>query len=165
LAQTYFFRHELEAFFPEAERAIALNPNNPGPLAIAGSSLHYAGDERGIAFVKKAMKLDPFHPTMLNLLIGDYHFEKGEYQEALAAARKVDLPGHFYRPALLAATYAELGRQGEARSAMGELLKLWPGLTAEQWSKQLRKWNYREERIRHMVAALRKAGLPEGTEA
>jgi TolB-like protein/cytochrome c-type biogenesis protein CcmH/NrfG len=161
LAQAYFHRHELEAFFAEAERALALNPNQPPALARLGGLLHYAGNERGIAFVRKAMKLDPLHPTWFNITIADYHFERSEYEEALAAARKVDTPGHFYSPALLAAIYAELGRESEARSALEELLKLWPGLTADQWTEHMRKWNYPDERIRHMVAALRKAGLPE----
>jgi adenylate cyclase len=161
LALVHFFRHELEAFFAEAERALALNPNQPGVLASLGMHLHYAGDERGVAFVRKAMKLDPFHPSSFNNLIADYHFERGEYEEALASARKVDTPSHYYSSALLAAIYAELGRQKEAQSAVEELLELWPGLSAEQWIEQLGRWNYPEERIRHMVAALRRAGLPD----
>jgi tetratricopeptide (TPR) repeat protein len=161
LAGTHFFRHQLDPFKAEAERALALNPNHSVVLASVGTALSYAGDERGIALVRKAMELDPFHPTAFNIVIAEHHFEKIEYEEALLAARKVDQPGHFYTPAVLAAIYAELGRQSEARSAMDELLKLWPGVNTEQWRTQLRKWNYPDQRIQHMVAALRKAGLPE----
>jgi TolB-like protein len=48
LAAVYFHRHELEAFFAETERALALNPNHPLALASLGVYLLYAGDERGI---------------------------------------------------------------------------------------------------------------------
>ena len=34
LATSYFYRHELDAFLAEADRAIALNPNNAGTAAI-----------------------------------------------------------------------------------------------------------------------------------
>jgi tetratricopeptide (TPR) repeat protein len=161
LAQAHFYRHELDAFLAEAERVLELNPNNAGILAMLGDRLHWAGDDRGIVLVERAKTLDPFHPTWLNITFARNHFDKGEYEEALAAARKINLPGHFFGLALLAAIYAELGRQSEARSALGDLLKLWPGLTAEQWTEHMRKWNYPDERIRHMVAALRKAGLPD----
>jgi adenylate cyclase len=161
LALVYFHRNDLDAFLPEAERAIALNPNNAPALASLGGNLLYAGDERGIGLIRKAMKLDPLHPTMFNTMIADYHFERGEYEESLAAVKKVDLPGIYYIPALLCAIYAELGRQREAEAALQELLKLWPGLTAEQWIEQQQKWNRTDDYIRRTVAAFRKAGLPE----
>jgi Flp pilus assembly protein TadD len=123
--------------------------------------LMYAGDERGIALVRKGMKLDPFHPRHLNTVIADYHFERGEYEEALLAARKVGSSGNYFLSGLLAAIYAELGRQSEARAALEELLKLWPGLTIDEWTGQHRKWNRTDDHIRRMAAALRKAGLPE----
>jgi tetratricopeptide (TPR) repeat protein len=161
LANVHFFRHELEAFFAEAERALALNPNDPGVLASLGTPLHYAGDERGIAFVRKALKLDPFHPTMGYMPIADHHFERGEYEEALAAARRVNVPDHYYAPLILAAIYAELGRPSDARSAVEELTRIWPGFTTKTLTQEWRKWNVSDERTRRIVAALRKAGLPE----
>jgi hypothetical protein len=60
----------------------------------------------------------------------------------------------------LAAVYGELGRQSEARSALEELLRLYPGFTTEKLIEELQKWNYGDDRIRRWVAALRKAGLP-----
>jgi tetratricopeptide (TPR) repeat protein len=161
LAEVYFFRHELDSFFAEAERAIALNPNNAGVLASMGNHLHLVGDERGIALVRKAMKLDPFHPTWFHFTIAHYHFDRREYDQALAAARKINIPGSAAPQMYLAAIYAELGRQSEARSAMEELLRIWRGATADKYVEELRKWNYPEDSIGRWVAALRKAGLPE----
>jgi TolB-like protein len=161
LAHVYFYRHTLDSFFAEAERTIALNPNNATYLAYLGLCLHYAGDERGIALVRKAVKLDPFHPTWLNFPIAHNHFEKGEYKEALAAARNIDMPGLFWSQIYLAAIYAEMGRQNEAQSALEELLRLYPGFSVESLIEDRRKWNATDDSIRRWVAALRKAGLPE----
>jgi adenylate cyclase len=161
LAAAYFYRHELDAFFAEAERTIALNPNDAMVLAGLGTRLHWAGDERGIDLVRRAMKLDPFHPTWCHVPIASHHFERGEYEEALAAARKIDMPGYFRAQIILAAIYAELGRQKEARSALEKLLELYPDFTTGKLVEEWRKWNVPDERTRHYVAALRKAGLPE----
>jgi tetratricopeptide (TPR) repeat protein len=161
LAEVYFHRRELEAFLGEIEQAIALNPNDPEILAHAGLLLHNMGDEGGISFVRKAITLDPFHPTWLNFVVARYHFERGEYENALTAARKTDIPGLFHSHLYLAAIYAELGRQTEARSAIEELLKLYPGFSIERSIEEARKWNRTDDSVRIWVAALRKAGLPE----
>jgi tetratricopeptide (TPR) repeat protein len=115
LAEAYFYRHELDGFFAEAERAIALNPNNVITVASLGDKLSGTGDERGIALVRRAMKLDPFHPTWFYLPMAAHHFERGEYEQALAAARKINIPGFAPPHMYLAAIYAELGRQSEAQ--------------------------------------------------
>ena len=161
LAEVHYFRHEIDAFVAEAKRAIALNPNSARTLAVMGTHLHYVGDNRGINLVRKAMKLDPFHPTWFNIPIAISYFEKSDYENALAAAREINTPGYFWTQIFLAGIYAELGRQGEARSALEELLRLYPSFTAETLIEELRKYNFFDDHIQHWVAALRKAGLPE----
>jgi Tfp pilus assembly protein PilF len=165
LAEVYFLRHALDAFSAEIKQAIALNSNDAETLANAGHLLQEMGDERGISFVRKAIALDPFHPTWLNFPVAQYHFERGEYEKAIAVAQKIDIPGNIFQQLYLAAIYAELGRQSEAQSAVKELLKLSPGFNIESVIEERRKWNPTDDSIRRWVAALRKAGLPEGTEA
>jgi tetratricopeptide (TPR) repeat protein len=161
LADVHFFQNQLDAFVPQAERAIALNPSNADALGNMGQRLHFAGNEQGIAFVRKAMKLDPFHPPWFYFTIADHHFDKGEYEEALVAARKIDLPDLFWTHIFLAGIYAESDRQSEAESALRELIRLYPGFTTVELTREWRKWNRPEEVIRRWVASLRKAGLPE----
>jgi TolB-like protein/Tfp pilus assembly protein PilF len=161
LAYVHFFRRDLDGFIAEAERAVDLNPNDAGTLAGLGELLHYAGEKRGMALVERALKLDPFHPTWFHFAIADSHFEKGEYEEALGAARKLDMPGFYWTQILLTAIYAELGRQSEARSAMEELLGLYPDFNVKVLIEEMQKNNRTDDTISHWVAALRKAGLPE----
>ena len=161
LAQVYFYRHDLDGCFAEAEHAISLNPNNAVALQALGSHLYLAGKEGGLDLVRKATKLDPFHPRMWHSPIISYHFHRGEYEKALAAARKVNLPDVALLQLYLAAIYAELGRQREAQAAVEGILKLDPGATTAKAVEEARKLNAPEERITRWAAALRKAGLPE----
>jgi tetratricopeptide (TPR) repeat protein len=161
LADVYFQRQDLDLFFAEAQRALALNPNAVASLGSLGLRFNLAGDERGIAFVRKAMALDPFHSSWLNFAIAHHHLKRGEYAEALAAARMVDLPDLFTTQIYLAAIYAELGHQSEASSALEKLLQLYPGLTIEKLIEERRKWNESDDMLCRWAAALRKAGLPD----
>jgi hypothetical protein len=97
----------------------------------------------------------------MHFAIAHHHFRKGEYEAALAAARKVNLPGFFWAPVYLAGLYAELGRKAEARSALEELLRADPAFTRERLIEEFHKWNSSDEMIRRWVGALCKAGLPE----
>jgi tetratricopeptide (TPR) repeat protein len=160
LATAYFYRHEIDAFLPEAERAIALNPNNVDALASLGALLRHLDDERGVVLARKAAELDPFHPTWLNFTFAHHHFERGEYEAALAAAQRISRPGYFWSYIYLAGIYAELGRSTEAKSAVEELLRVNPGFALDNLIEEMQKWNYRDESIGRWVTALRKAGLP-----
>ena len=59
-------RQELDAFFAEAERAIALNPNHALYLGLLGRILDHVVTSGGSSLVRKAMKLDPFLPRVVN---------------------------------------------------------------------------------------------------
>ena len=161
LAGVYFFRHELDAFLAEADRILRLNPNNASIVGDVADMLTSLDDERALALVTKAAKLDPFHPTWFNFTIAAYHFNRGQYEDALAAARKIDEPGGHWSLLYLAAIYAELDRQEEAQAAVEELQKLKPGYSIESRDRELRQWNYTQEARLRWLAALRKAGLPE----
>jgi adenylate cyclase len=64
LAQTHFFRRELALFFVEADRALALDPNDDDTLATVGLYLAYAGRwDRGVVLVKRAIALTPSPPV------------------------------------------------------------------------------------------------------
>jgi len=71
LAQVHFYRGELDAFFPAAQRGVNLNPNDATTVAMTGLLTAYAGDwESGLALLEKAMVLNPYHP-------GWYYFPRG----------------------------------------------------------------------------------------
>ena len=62
LAQVHFFRRDLAAFGPAAERAMALNPLNTDAIGILGLQIVHTGEfERGTVIVRRAMELNVNH--------------------------------------------------------------------------------------------------------
>src|SRR5207237_7127754 len=91
LAQTHFFRQDLAAFGPAAERAMALNPLNTDAVGILGLQIVHTGEfERGAAIVRRAMELNANHAGWMHFAPLWEHFHKGEYEQALERANRVD---------------------------------------------------------------------------
>ena len=170
LANVAFFRRDMDAFYPTAERAVALNPNYENTLYEMGTLIVYSNwtnperRERGLALVKKAMALNPSHPGWYRFPGAWVHWWKGEYGEALAEAKKINMPDYVWTHELLAVSYAGLGRKDEAATAVANVLRLRPDMPVAiraEW----RKWNVPEEVIDRAIADLRRAGMniPPGT--
>jgi len=167
LARTYGYRRQYEDFFVHAERAVELNPNNVFVIVDMGQFMTMLGKpERGSALVRKAMKLNPYHQGWYYIGFFYENYDKGDYEEALAMAQKMNLPGLWYMHAFLAAANGQLGRRDQARASAETLLALYPEFPAkarEQFSKRLSS----HELVTRLIAGLRKAGLdiPEETPA
>jgi Flp pilus assembly protein TadD len=56
------------------------------------------------------------------------HYRRGQYAEALSAARQLNLPDFFWEPLFIAMICGQLGRDAEARTALARLLALRPDL-------------------------------------
>jgi TolB-like protein/Flp pilus assembly protein TadD len=158
LAQVLFFRKELDAFRNEAERAVALNPMDGNSIAFLGELLTYAGaSERGLALAAQAKQLNPNHPGWYWYADFFHHYGCRDYPAALAAIRKVDLPGHWGSSCALAAVCGQLGQREEAEKALRKLLALRPNF-AKVARGEFAKW-WGPELVEHLVDGLRKAGL------
>jgi len=92
LAQTHFFRQDLAAFGPAAQRAMALNPLNTDAVGILGLQIVHTGEfERGAAIVRRAMELNANHAGWMHFAPLWEHFHKGEYEQAVERANRVDV--------------------------------------------------------------------------
>ena len=142
LAQTHFFRQDLAAFGPAAERAMALNPLNTDALGILGLEIVHTGEfERGTAIVRRAMELNPNHAGWMHFAPLWDHFNKGEYEQALERANRVDVPGLFWPFLVMASACGHLGRRGEAAAAVRDLLALDPEFAAHARSN-IGTWHF-----------------------
>jgi TolB-like protein/Tfp pilus assembly protein PilF len=141
-------------------RALELNPNRAVLLASAGYLYTCLGQpEKGIALYKEARQLDPFYQaTWYWTSLGGAHFDARQYEEAVIALEHAS-DGWDWKHALLAASYAQLGRMEEARRSAAEALRLTPGFSIMR--NMTREPFKRESDAQHLVAALLKAGLPE----
>jgi adenylate cyclase len=149
--------HESNAAF---ERAFALNPN----LADGryGNMLNHQGRAaEAVGFLKRIMRLDPFHPAIYFQYLGNSHYLIGDYETAyhLIKAGAQRMAG--YRPVFvwLAAAAAQAGRTEDARRAAAEVMSLQPDFTIGSWLKFLRLTKQTDSD--HLAEGLRKAGLPE----
>jgi len=166
LAQAYFFRRELDAFRPAAERTLALNPLDSWGLAWIGLMTAYTGDwERGVALAEKAMELNPHHPGWYHYGAFWNSYRKGEYAEALDVAQRISMPTYFYSHVVLAAAHGQMGHTAAARKAIEDLLELYPDFP-DKAREELGKW-LSSDLVELLLVGLRKAGLkiPEAPDA
>ena len=159
LAQVHFFRQDLAAFGPAAERAMALNPLNTDAVGILGLQIVHTGEfERGAAIVRRAMELNPNHAGWMHFAPLWEHFHKGEYEQALERANRVDVPGLFWPFLVVASACGHLGRRAEAESAVRDLLALDPEFAAHARSN-VGTWHFASGLMEPILEGLRKAGL------
>ena len=159
LTQTHFFRQDLAAFGPAAERAMALNPLNSDALGILGLQIVHTGEfERGTAIVRRAMELNANHAGWMHFAPLWDHFHKREYEQALECANRVDVPGLFWPYLVMASACGHLGRRAEAAAAVRDLLALDPEFAAHARSN-IGTWHFASDLMDPILDGLRKAGL------
>jgi len=120
----------------EAERAIALNPNDAGSYAARGTVLSMASSR--------------YEP------VGWAYYLERRYEDAVTAL-KAGLrasPADHYNYAGLAASYAQLGRTDEAAHAAEEIRHIWPFFEVDSFVAQFNEGNRPL-----IVEGLHKAGL------
>jgi TolB-like protein/Flp pilus assembly protein TadD/predicted Ser/Thr protein kinase len=158
LARTCFFQKDFAGFRHAADRALALNPLDANTKAFMGMLTAYSGDwDRGLAMSVEARKLNPNHPGWYHFVECAVHYRKHEYEAALKAVHRINMPGFYNYHAVLAAACGQLGRKEEAQRAIQELLRLYPDfpLTAREENG---KW-HEPSLVEHLIDGLRKAGL------
>lgn len=147
----------------ELERATEINPNYSTAWGSLGNSLCFSGHPlQGITNNEIAIRSDPLNPSIFfrysGLALG--HYLTGDYERAAEWAKKSIQRnrnwylGHVYFIAAL----ARLDRVDEAEFARQEYLALFPQASISE----LRRLPFKiAGDFEHLVAGLRKAGLPE----
>ena len=155
------YLREFDKAISEAEKAVSLSPNSAMAYFALGSALQICGrPQEAIPMLQKSLRLSPIpvHSQVLGLLAGAYG-ALGQYEEAIATYNKVFQfygSDHLLAHVGLAATYALMGRENEARVESAEVLRIDPKFSWERWVKGLPYDQSRKDRI---ADALRKAGL------
>lgn len=140
------------------ERALALNPNYDLVVVQQGELLTWLGrPEDGIDWIKKAMRLNPYHPERFWSHLGRACYCAEKYAEAIESFSRITRPDHTHH-AFLAATFAQMGNAVAAAAHAAEVLKREPKFSVAVY---LATQHYKREvdRRRH-EAGLLAAGLP-----
>ena len=156
----YFFsRHQYEEGVAGFERALALNPNSAEIVSEWGFMLSFMGRaEEGIEVAQKAMRLNPHYTDWYLWNLGVAFHNARRYEEAIAALMRMQSQNQDTR-ILLAASYAQAGREAEARAMTADILEENPDFSLQ---RKAEKTYYTTQAGRdHYLDGLRKAGLPE----
>jgi len=142
-----------------SDRSIALNPNDALTAVYRGGLLRHIGRaEEGIAWVRKGMQQDPYHPSWYWNTLAFVLHAAGRYAEALDAySRMVQRPSFYH--AYVAACHAELGQMDKAQKHAALALQAKPDFSVTARGKQL-PWR-NDADVQKFLDGLRKAGLPE----
>ena len=125
----FLFKRQYEDAIAEAERAIAVDPNDPGAHLMMADALIMADrPAEALGFLKKARRLDPNLPGVYLFVEGMARFCLGQLEETVTLIERALTYNPEVRPlaAPLIAAYAHLGRKQEARTVLQNFLKNWP---------------------------------------
>jgi adenylate cyclase len=158
LAAVHLSRGEHEAAEYHQQRALDLNPNNDLIVVQQGELYTWLGlPEKGIEWIRKAMRLNPHHPERFWHHLGRAFFVARRYGEAVDSFRRIRHPDQFHH-AFLAASFAMMGDDAAAAAQVRSALALDAKFSIEGYLQTL---HYRLDSDRdHHRQALLKAGFP-----
>jgi adenylate cyclase len=157
LAAVYLVYENFDPCLYHQQRALRLNPNDDLVVVQQGEILTWIGQaEEGIDWIKKAMRLNPYHPERFWSHLGRAYFVARQYAQALDAVKRISVPdGPLF--AFIAACQARLGDLPGAQARVRELLARSPRFVVNDYLASL---HYREAADReHHIESLRLAGL------
>jgi adenylate cyclase len=140
------------------DRALSLNPNSDLIVVQQGELLTWLGrPEEGIDWVRRAMRLNPYHPERFWSHLGRAQYSARAYGDAIQSFSKLTAPDHGHH-AFLAAASAQIGNRVGAGAHAREVLQRDSAFSAEAFLKTL---HYRQSAdAEHVREGLVKAGLP-----
>jgi len=159
LAALNINQNELDKASYHQARAVSLNPNDDLTVVQQGELLTWLGQpEEGIEWIRKAMRLNPYHPARFWYHLARALFVARRYAETVDALQRITAPDHLHL-ALLAASYAQMGNETAAGERAREVLKRMPEFRIDKDYLPILHYQ-RESDLAHHREALLKAGLP-----
>ena len=163
-------KSDLELGRAQLERAVELNPNDyNNACAKISVTIRTGNYEESVACANEAIRLNPFLPDFCLSECGFADFFAEQYDKALKTFGRMLAPGLNVR-GCIAACYAQLGRDEEARNAAVACRDQAKEELGSDWS--IERWqNYWDEEVfgwfaqgpetnQRLLDGLRNAGLP-----
>jgi len=160
LAIINMYKRRYDLAMGQIDHALEINPNEADSYQIRGTVLVWAGKAaEGLPWLEGALRFDRAQSnTALNLCIAYYFL--GRYREAVEAGDRVLTrnPGRnialLGRP-VLAAAYAQMGRDQDAEGERAIVARLSPFFDAQRFAAQFGTQPARD----HLLEGLKKAGF------
>ncbi len=163
LFEAYFVTCQPGRMRVEADRLLAINPNDARALGVVGNFLSLAGEwDYGRQLAEKALALaGPAAPRWWWYAIAKDYYHKGEYAKALEYFQRSYVEQNWLDHLHLVYTLPELERIDEARAQVPALLKLKPDISVREADRFYRMFCVGAEFRQRITTALRLAGLRE----
>jgi adenylate cyclase len=151
----------------EAQRAIAIDPNDPlGYVAMAETLIFAGSPEKAEILILKAMRLDPNNPIPYLVIMGEAQLVKGAFTDAVTSMEQATRKNPDNRLAWMAliSAYGSLGLQEKAQTALARLNELQnrDKLVSFTVANAREHWPFKTEIDRdRFLDGLHKAGVPE----
>lgn len=162
LGLLYCYLKKYDQAIAEGKRGVALLPNGAEAYEQYGHILLFAGHpEEAIPTLQKAIRLNPISEVNQLNLLGLAYLSTNRFEEAVSVLKQAlrkdpDNPMiHIH----LAAGYAFLGREKEARAEAAEVLRILPNFSLNKFAKRLFSHFKDESAGKTYINALGKAGL------
>jgi adenylate cyclase len=151
-----FNEHE-KATYHQA-RALELNPNSDLIVVQQGELLTWLGrPTEGIEWIRRAMRLNPYHPERFWSHLGRAQYTGRCYADAIGSYSRLTKPDHTHH-GFLAAASAQLGNRVSAEAHAREVLARQENFTVSAFLQTL---HYQQPSdTEHVREGLLKAGLP-----
>jgi TolB-like protein/class 3 adenylate cyclase/Flp pilus assembly protein TadD len=160
LAATHLYRGRYDLALGQIDRALEINPSDAESYAYRGYILVYAGKSgEALPWLEGALRFDRAN-TRATMYIGTAYYFLDHYDKAIEACdrtlarnpgRSTQLNAH----AILAASYAAIGKVQNAEGERAIVARLSPFFDAERFAAQFGMPAARD----HMLEGLKKAGL------
>lgn len=156
------------AFFGRAEqcvevarKVVEMNPNHARILAgCAVATTSVGAYELGKELIERAKQLNPQFPGWYFFIDYVIDFHNKQYEQAWADAQLIHVEGLLWHPILRAAALGKLGRPGEAKSYIEELLLIKPDFL-QQPREYIRRLFVTDEHVDMIWDGLEKAGIQD----
>jgi adenylate cyclase len=159
LAALHINQNEFDKAAYHQSRALSLNPNDDLIVVQQGELLTWLGQpDEGIEWIRKAMRLNPYHPARFWYHLGRAFFAARRYVEAIEAVEHIAAPDHVHH-ALLAASHAQMGNRAAAARHAAEVLKRMPEFRVDKHYLPMLHYK-RESDLMHHRESVLVAGLP-----
>jgi cytochrome c-type biogenesis protein CcmH/NrfG len=90
LGYAHLFKKQREDSLVAYEQAIDLNPKDADILADTAMATRSSGNtDRALQLMKRAMRLNPFHPDLYLWILGETYFDLGQYEHAVRTLEKM----------------------------------------------------------------------------
>lgn len=160
LAAIHLIRDQHDQAAYHQGRALSLNPNDDLIVVQQGEVLTWLGQaDEGIEWIRKAMRLNPFHPERFWYHLARAQFVARRNDEALQSMQHVSSPNLLLK-SFIAACHAHRGDMAAAGNLAGEILKQGPGFSLSKHVVPTLHYKKASDLEHHREGVL-KAGIPD----